>query len=83
MGEKYDWIEKVLIRFRYHRLTRDEKGGDTKIYREDYGLFPVTGVPANNRVQTKGSIKTDAIPKTPISQGVYLNRCYIIGEDGF
>ena len=24
--EKYYWIEEVLIRFRYHRLKRDEKG---------------------------------------------------------
>ncbi len=24
--EKYRWIEEVLIRFRYHRLKRDEKG---------------------------------------------------------
>ena len=24
--EKYSWIEEVLIRFRYHRLKRDEKG---------------------------------------------------------
>ena len=24
--EKYCWIEEVLIRFRYHRLKRDEKG---------------------------------------------------------
>jgi len=26
MGEKYDWIEEVMIRFRYHRLKRAEKG---------------------------------------------------------
>ncbi len=25
--EKYYWIEEVLIRFRYHRLKRAEKGG--------------------------------------------------------
>ncbi|HUS04312.1 MAG TPA: DDE-type integrase/transposase/recombinase [Dehalococcoidia bacterium] len=25
-GEKYDWIEEVMIRFRYHRLNRAEKG---------------------------------------------------------
>ena len=24
--EKYNWIEEVLIRFRYHRLKRSEKG---------------------------------------------------------
>ena len=24
--EKYNWIEEVLIRFRYHRLKRAEKG---------------------------------------------------------
>ncbi len=24
--EKYYWIEEMLIRFRYHRLKRDEKG---------------------------------------------------------
>ena len=24
--EKYRWIEEVLIRFKYHRLKRDEKG---------------------------------------------------------
>ncbi len=24
--EKYYWIEEVLIRFRYHRLKRSEKG---------------------------------------------------------
>ena len=24
--EKYSWIQKLLIRFRYHRLKRDEKG---------------------------------------------------------
>ena len=24
--EKYSWIEEVLIRFKYHRLKRDEKG---------------------------------------------------------
>ena len=24
--EKYDWIERVLVRFRYHRLKRAEKG---------------------------------------------------------
>ena len=26
VGEKYKWIEEVLIRFRYHRLKRVEKG---------------------------------------------------------
>jgi hypothetical protein len=26
VGEKYDWIEEVMIRFRYHRLKRAEKG---------------------------------------------------------
>ena len=26
VGEKYKWIEEVLIRFRYHRLKRAEKG---------------------------------------------------------
>ena len=26
MGEKYKWIEEVLIRFSYHRLKRTEKG---------------------------------------------------------
>jgi len=26
VGEKYKWIEKVMIRFRYHRLKRVEKG---------------------------------------------------------
>jgi len=26
VGEKYDWIEEVMIRFRYHRLNRAEKG---------------------------------------------------------
>jgi len=26
VGEKYNWIEAVLIRFRYHRLKRAEKG---------------------------------------------------------
>jgi len=25
-GERYDWIEEVMIRFRYHRLKRAEKG---------------------------------------------------------
>jgi hypothetical protein len=24
--EKYGWIETVLVRFRYHRLKREEKG---------------------------------------------------------
>ena len=24
--EKYRWMEEVLIRFKYHRLKRDEKG---------------------------------------------------------
>jgi len=81
VGEKYDWIEEVMIRFRYPQAKESGERGDTAIYREDYGLFPVTGVPANNRVQKKGAIKTDAIPKTPISQEVYASRCYIIGED--
>ena len=26
VGEKYDWIEEVLIRFSYHRLKRAENG---------------------------------------------------------
>ena len=26
VGEKYNWIEEVLIRFSYHRLKRTEKG---------------------------------------------------------
>jgi len=26
VGEKYNWIEEVLIRFQYHRLKRDEEG---------------------------------------------------------
>jgi len=26
VGEKYDWIEEVMIRFRYHKLKRAEKG---------------------------------------------------------
>ena len=26
VGEKYDWIEEVVIRFKYHRLKRAEKG---------------------------------------------------------
>jgi len=26
VGEKYDWIEEVLLRFSYHRLKRAEKG---------------------------------------------------------
>ena len=26
VGEKYNWIEEVLIRFSYHRLRRKEKG---------------------------------------------------------
>ncbi|MBN2186753.1 MAG: hypothetical protein JW732_04795 [Dehalococcoidia bacterium] len=26
VGEKYDWIEEVLIRCSYHRLKRAEKG---------------------------------------------------------
>jgi len=26
VGEKYDWIEEVMIRFRYHKLKRVEKG---------------------------------------------------------
>jgi len=26
VGEKYDWIEEVMIRFRYHRLKRAGKG---------------------------------------------------------
>jgi len=26
VGEKYDWIEEVMIRFRYHSLKRAEKG---------------------------------------------------------
>ena len=26
VGEKYNWIEAVLIRFRYHRFKRVEKG---------------------------------------------------------
>jgi Fic family protein len=26
MGEKYDCIDEVMIRFRYHRLKRNEKG---------------------------------------------------------
>ncbi len=26
MGEKYNWIEEVMIRFSYHRLKRAEKG---------------------------------------------------------
>jgi len=26
VGEKYDWIEEVMIRFRYHWLKRAEKG---------------------------------------------------------
>ena len=25
-GERYKWIERVLIRFSYHRLKRTEKG---------------------------------------------------------
>ena len=28
VGEKYDWIEEVMIRFSYHRLKRAEKGDD-------------------------------------------------------
>jgi len=54
VGEKYDWIEEVLIRFSYHRLKRAEKGVIRRYMGKDYGLFPVTGVTANNTVQMKG-----------------------------
>ncbi len=63
------------------QAQENRERGDATIYRKDYGLFPVTGVPANNRVQKKGAIETDAIPKTPIPQEVYPGRCYIIGKD--
>ncbi len=37
--EKYYWIEEVLIRFRYHRLKRDEKGVVRAVCTEGYGIL--------------------------------------------
>jgi len=51
VGEKYNWIEEVMIRFRYHRLKRAGERDNTAVYRENYGLFPITDVPANNGIQ--------------------------------
>jgi hypothetical protein len=53
------------------------------IYREDYGLFPIAGVSANNGVQTEETIKADTTPKAPIPQEVYPSRCYVIGKFSF
>jgi hypothetical protein len=46
VGEKYNWIEEVLIRFKYHRLKRAEKGVIWRYIAKDYGLFPIAGVTA-------------------------------------
>ena len=35
IGEKYGWIEEVLVKFRYIQAQQFGKGGDKEIYRED------------------------------------------------
>jgi len=65
VGEKYDWIEEVLIRFSYRRLKRAEKGVIRRY------IERITGY---SRSQVSRLI-------TPIPQEVYPGRCYVIGED--
>ncbi len=79
--EKYYWIEEVLIRFKYHRLKRGEKGVILPVYREGYGVFPVTGSQADSGVQTDRAVEENAIQETPLSPEVYPIRDWTTCQD--
>ena len=82
--EKYCWIEEVLIRFRYHRLKRSEKGVVWAVHRE--GNRPsvegwVTGIQSDSGVQTDRAIEEKAIQEAPLSPKVYPARNWAARRD--
>lgn len=79
--EKYYWIEEVLIRFKYHRLKRGEKGVIRRY------IEKVTGY-SRSRVgrliaeyKPDRAVEENAIQETPLSLEVYPIRDWTTCQD--
>jgi len=85
--EKYCWIEEVLIRFKYHRLKRGEKGVIRRY------IEKVTVLPWKDRSQvsrliaecfhgrTDRAVEENTIQETPLSPEVYPIRDWTTRQD--
>ena len=54
---------------------------DTPVYRQGYGILPVTGIQADSGAQTDRAVEENAIQETPLSPEVYPIRSRVIGQD--
>ncbi|MFC2018238.1 hypothetical protein ACFLTQ_02925 [Chloroflexota bacterium] len=69
--EKYAWIEEVLVRFRYIKLNKAEKGVIRKYIEKFSGYSPITSSQADTGIHSKRTMKEGTVQKVSFSQALY------------